>query len=189
MCHKWHAACPGTFILNGTMYHILYAWSSCCNWLWWGPGTYYLHAFCQVMHHHEYAFCLAVSCCLPVLHPFLILWSCKEDCARIAPTLVGWEINSQCSTETFHYKILASFKGRYFCANSCILFGKVTETRCQGSVLSIYRYLFSENAARKYNPPSPLLAVCRISYLLVKIWFPDCCSIIVDFWRQIFKGL
>lgn len=34
------------------------------------------------MHYHEYTFCLALCQYLPGSHPFLMLQSCKEDCAR-----------------------------------------------------------------------------------------------------------
>lgn len=93
-----------------------------------------------VMHQHEYSFCLVLHGYFPVLHPFLMLPSCSEDCARSSCSLdgFGWGINSG----TFNDKIPVGFRGRFVCANSCSAFGKPAETKCLVSGLPVHRYFW-----------------------------------------------
>lgn len=167
MCHKWHAPCLVTCILNGTICHIWYAVTH-HNLLSLGVVMYCARS-CMIMNTHfawpyviVYLFCIL----------FLRSKAAKRIVQGVLITVFGWEINSQCRSGAFHDKILAGFSGRFVCANSCSPFGKVAETKCQVSVLLIYRYFWECCNKTQPSSSSPrALGVYRISYPLEKIFF------------------
>lgn len=71
---------------------------------------------------------------------FLRSKAAKRIVQGVLTAAFGWDVSSQCRIGTFCDKILAGFSGRFVCANSCSPLGKVAETKCQVSVLPIYRY-------------------------------------------------
>lgn len=98
------------------------------------------NAFCQVMHPHECAFARPYVTVYLVCILFLRSKAAKRIMQGLLIAAFGWDISSQCGTGTFCDKILAGFSGKFVCANSCSPLGKVAETKCQVSVLPIYRY-------------------------------------------------
>lgn len=169
MCYKWHALCPITYILNGTICHIWYAVTG-YNWL--SPGQVMCSASSCIIRNIHFAWPYVI------IYLFCILFLDSKAAKRIGQVLLsvfGWEINSQCRTGTFHNEILTGFSGRFVCANSCSPFGKVAETKCQVSVLPIYRYFWehcNKTQPRGATSPRPQTwAVYRISYPLGKILF------------------